>query len=227
MCILPQLVWTVVGYAHASPSRMWTKACAPVSKSQHLCDPTQGDVGSGKTAVAFLALAAAAGSGMQAALMAPTEVLASQHFTRLQARSLGTFRSIIRAVKFQGAFGPCGLYRRQQCLAAHQSCRDCRVSHRLAPLQESSSPSPKHTVPHPVRPSVCVPLQTTWSAQPTLPVLQEYLAGVPRAAMPDGRRITVGLLTGSTKVRERRGIYEELAQGELALVRCQEQFKNQ
>ena len=34
----------------------------------------QGDVGSGKTAVAMLALMAAAGSGWQGALMAPTEV---------------------------------------------------------------------------------------------------------------------------------------------------------
>ena len=34
----------------------------------------QGDVGSGKTIVAFLAMLAAAGSGWQAALMAPTEV---------------------------------------------------------------------------------------------------------------------------------------------------------
>ncbi len=34
----------------------------------------QGDVGSGKTVVAFLAATAAAGSGWQAAMMAPTEV---------------------------------------------------------------------------------------------------------------------------------------------------------
>ncbi len=34
----------------------------------------QGDVGSGKTAVAFLALLAAADSGYQSVLMAPTEV---------------------------------------------------------------------------------------------------------------------------------------------------------
>ena len=42
-------------------------------------------MGSGKTAVAFLALLAAAGSGHQGALMAPTEVLATQHGKNLAA----------------------------------------------------------------------------------------------------------------------------------------------
>lgn len=40
----------------------------------------QGDVGSGKTILAFLAMLDVAASGRQAALMAPTEVLAEQHF---------------------------------------------------------------------------------------------------------------------------------------------------
>ncbi len=44
----------------------------------------QGDVGSGKTIVALMAMAAMAESGAQSALMAPTELLASQHYKTLK-----------------------------------------------------------------------------------------------------------------------------------------------
>lgn len=45
----------------------------------------QGDVGSGKTVVAAYALVKAVESGYQGALMAPTEVLAAQHFNTLES----------------------------------------------------------------------------------------------------------------------------------------------
>jgi ATP-dependent DNA helicase RecG len=51
-----------------------------VNRSQQMNRLIQGDVGSGKTIVAVLAMLMALDNGFQAALMAPTEILAEQHF---------------------------------------------------------------------------------------------------------------------------------------------------
>ncbi|MAF11331.1 ATP-dependent DNA helicase RecG [Candidatus Poribacteria bacterium] len=59
----------------------------------------QGDVGSGKTIVAGMALAHAVETGLQGAIMAPTEILAEQHYRTLSA----LFQSVdIRAVLLKG-----------------------------------------------------------------------------------------------------------------------------
>ena len=62
----------------------------------------QGDVGSGKTLVAFAALLTAGDSGTQSALMAPTEILAWQHYNKLRKslESLG-----LRAGFLSGSLG--------------------------------------------------------------------------------------------------------------------------
>ncbi len=57
----------------------------------------QGDVGSGKTIVALLSMLYVTESGYQAALMAPTEVLAAQHFETINGflKTLGIEREVI------------------------------------------------------------------------------------------------------------------------------------
>ena len=66
------------------PTRAQQRVTAEVLRDLAQPEPmlrlVQGDVGSGKTIVAALAALAAAESGKQAALMAPTELLAEQHF---------------------------------------------------------------------------------------------------------------------------------------------------
>ncbi len=60
--------------------RTWQEILADLSSDKAMNRLVQGDVGSGKTAVAMLALFAVARSGRQGAMMAPTEVLAAQHY---------------------------------------------------------------------------------------------------------------------------------------------------
>jgi ATP-dependent DNA helicase RecG len=62
----------------------------------------QGDVGSGKTVVAFLALLQASLNGFQGALMAPTEVLAEQHYAALMELAK-TYGLPVRPVLLTGA----------------------------------------------------------------------------------------------------------------------------
>jgi len=56
-----------------------------LSRETRMIRLLQGDVGSGKTAVALAALVLAVDAGVQGALMAPTEILAQQHFRTAQS----------------------------------------------------------------------------------------------------------------------------------------------
>jgi ATP-dependent DNA helicase RecG len=63
--------------------RVWAEVGADMARTQPMQRLVQGDVGSGKTVIAALAAARAVEGGWQAALMAPTELLAEQHFARI------------------------------------------------------------------------------------------------------------------------------------------------
>jgi ATP-dependent DNA helicase RecG len=67
----------------AAQKRVWKEIQADLAVAHPMHRLLQGDVGSGKTVVAALAALQAIDSGYQAALMAPTEILAEQHFRKL------------------------------------------------------------------------------------------------------------------------------------------------
>ena len=63
--------------------RVMKEIRADVARGHHMNRLIQGDVGSGKTIVALLAVLLAIDNGYQACLMAPTEILAMQHFASI------------------------------------------------------------------------------------------------------------------------------------------------
>ena len=66
--------------------RAWAEISADLAGTRPMQRLLQGDVGSGKTVIAELTLAATAEAGYQACLMVPTEVLARQHYNELTTR---------------------------------------------------------------------------------------------------------------------------------------------
>lgn len=70
--------------------RTWQEICRDMERPVTMRRLVQGDVGSGKTVIAMLALVKAVENGWQGAMMAPTEILASQHYENL-SRQLAPF----------------------------------------------------------------------------------------------------------------------------------------
>ena len=96
-----------------------------------MCRLVQGDVGSGKTAVAAAALLAAALSGYQGAIMAPTEILAEQHF-RAFTRMFAPF-----GIEVVALLGSQRTRQRAESLQAIESGRASIVVGTHALIQES------------------------------------------------------------------------------------------
>ena len=68
----------------AAQERVWSEISYDLEKSFPMNRLLQGDVGSGKTVVAALAAARVIDHGYQAAVMAPTEILAEQHYLKMK-----------------------------------------------------------------------------------------------------------------------------------------------
>ncbi len=81
VCVQEQMLLDALPYQlTGAQRRAWSSIRAELTGSHVMTRLVQGDVGSGKTVIAFLAMITAAGNGKQAALMVPTEVLARQHY---------------------------------------------------------------------------------------------------------------------------------------------------
>lgn len=83
-------------------TRVWGEILTDLEKNVSMSRLVQGDVGSGKTILAFLALMTVGLNGYQGALMAPTEVLARQHYDSVQSM-LQTYRIPLTAVLLTGS----------------------------------------------------------------------------------------------------------------------------
>ena len=78
-----QLLATLPFALTKAQQRVVAEVAADLARPKPMHRLLQGDVGSGKTVVAALAAARAIDAGWQCALMAPTEILAEQHFRKL------------------------------------------------------------------------------------------------------------------------------------------------
>ena len=68
----------------AAQTRVWSEIGSDLEKSFPMNRLLQGDVGSGKTVVAAMAASRVIDHGYQAAIMAPTEILAEQHYLKMK-----------------------------------------------------------------------------------------------------------------------------------------------
>ncbi|MCC6359499.1 MAG: ATP-dependent DNA helicase RecG [Phycisphaerales bacterium] len=74
----------------ASQNRVIREICADLGSGHAMTRLLQGDVGSGKTVIALYCCLAAIAAGAQAAIMAPTEILAEQHFANVERYLAGS-----------------------------------------------------------------------------------------------------------------------------------------
>ena len=100
--------------------RTWKEVSSDMCSGRAMNRLVQGDVGSGKTVVAVLALLLAAGNGFQGALMVPTEVLARQHY-----------ESIVKLLS------DCGLPQKAILLTGSMTAKEKREACRMAENHEA------------------------------------------------------------------------------------------
>ncbi|MGI8587286.1 MAG: ATP-dependent DNA helicase RecG [Chloroflexia bacterium] len=175
--------------------RVTGEILADMTRSLPMARLVQGDVGSGKTVVAAVALLNAIADGAQGALMAPTEILAEQHY-----RTLGRL--------FKNFWLPVG----------DANPKLAEVAARLAAAKAEAEAQAEATGQIVANETVSdAPVELS----PALAALKELLnklgsapAFSPEDGPPEGYRpIRIALLTAGMRKKERDRVYKELADG--------------
>ena len=122
----------------ATRSGRWRRSTADLAAGRPMQRLLMGEVGSGKTVVALYAMLRAVEHGAQAALMAPTETLAEQHFATLQKLMPG---ELVQAALLTGSTsggpprGPARQARERRAEAAGRHARADRGRGRVRPAR--------------------------------------------------------------------------------------------
>ncbi len=169
--------------------RVLQEIMSDVSQARPMSRLLQGDVGSGKTVVATAALLMAAASGCQGALMAPTEILAEQHFN--------TISGLLSRLQDHGSAAPGGPAVSGQAVPDRQPAARRRADRETAASRTAAAD------------------RSRARAAANVPGEDEGLLEFP--SVPP-YPFTMALLTGSLKAARKRRIQKLAADGALHLV---------
>ena len=129
----------------ARSARPLREIAADMAAPRRMLRLLQGDVGSGKTVVALMAMAIAVEAGAQAALMAPTEVLARQHAETIAPLAdeaglrIGLLTGREKGKRAQGAARAPRLAARSTSSSARTRCSRTTSSSAISPSPSSTS----------------------------------------------------------------------------------------
>jgi RecG-like helicase len=200
----------------------------------------QGDVGSGKTVVAAIALLGAIADGAQGALMAPTEILAEQHYRGL-SRLFKNFWLPVgdanpKLAELAARMAAVKAEQEEAARTAEEAAKaaQAEAAAQAAPAEDEDAPAdgtkPKRrkkaaTVDSRVYTANETIVEAPVALSPALQALKDLLGKLdtapafnPEAGPPPGYRpISIALLTAGMRKKERDRVYAGLADGSIDL----------